>query len=305
MGATVLAHDTRVSNKRVVIKELVSENTDPAQLQEDIRNFEREVHTLATLDHPLVPTVTDSFSEGSHYFMVQEYAPGENLEDYIKRIDQPIAESKGLTYASQLLDILDYLEHQSPPVIHRDIKPANIIINIRDARVRLVDFGIARQEVTVRTETTTDTKCKQTTAMGTQGYAPPEQYQGNADTRSDLYALGATLHHILTNRDPRNYQLFVYPPVRTLNDNLTPDIERILERALKTNVNERYQSAIEMQQDIDRILEKHFAISKSTWLQQMPLSISSPGVLNNTLQPPKRTMNLFQRITKPFNKRER
>jgi hypothetical protein len=76
MGAAVLAHDTRVSNKRLVIKELISDGADPAQRQEDVRNFEREVETLANLDHPLIPTVTDSFQEGSRYYMVQEYAPG-------------------------------------------------------------------------------------------------------------------------------------------------------------------------------------------------------------------------------------
>jgi serine/threonine protein kinase len=256
MGAAVLARDTRVSNKRVVIKELVSENTDPKQHQEDVHNFEREVETLATLDHPLIPTVTDSFQEGSHYFMVQEYAAGENLEDRMERVNQPMAEREALTYASQVLDILDYLEQQSPPIVHRDIKPANIIIGAKDKRARLVDFGIARTAVAAP-----GAKRKQTTALGTPGYAPPEQYQGNADSRSDLYALAATLHHILTNRDPRNYPPFVYPAVRTLNSKLTPDIERVLDRALKINANERYQSAAAMKQDIDEILGKRFASS--------------------------------------------
>ncbi|HLG78032.1 MAG TPA: serine/threonine-protein kinase, partial [Ktedonobacteraceae bacterium] len=256
MGAAVLARDTRVSNKRVVIKELVSENTDPQQHQEDVHNFEREVETLAALDHPLIPTVTDSFQEGSHYFMVQEYAAGENLEDRMERVNQPMAEREALTYASQVLDILDYLEQQSPPIVHRDIKPANIIIGAKDKRAHLVDFGIARSAVAAP-----GAKRKQTTALGTPGYAPPEQYQGNADARSDLYALAATLHHILTNRDPRNYPPFVYPPVRTLNPKLTPDIERVLERALKINANERYQNAAAMKHDIDEILEKRFASS--------------------------------------------
>jgi serine/threonine protein kinase len=256
MGAAVLARDTRVSNKRVVIKELVSENTDPKQHQEDVHNFEREVETLANLDHPLIPTVTDSFQEDSHYFMVQEYAAGENLEDRMERVNQPMAEHEALTYASQVLDILEYLEQQSPPIVHRDIKPANIIIGAKDKRAHLVDFGIARSAVAAP-----GAKRKQTTALGTPGYAPPEQYQGNADARSDLYALAATLHHILTNRDPRNYPPFVYPPVRTLNSKLTPDIERVLERALKINANERYQNAAAMKHDIDEILAMRFASS--------------------------------------------
>src|SRR5438034_1037005 len=116
MGAAVLAKDTRVSNKRVVIKELISDNSDPTQRQEDVRNFEREVEMLANLDHPLVPTVTDSFQEGSHYFMVQEYAPGENLEAHMEHTKQAMPEQEALSYASQVLDILDYLAQQKPPV---------------------------------------------------------------------------------------------------------------------------------------------------------------------------------------------
>jgi serine/threonine protein kinase/ABC-type branched-subunit amino acid transport system substrate-binding protein len=255
MGAAVLARDTRVSNKRVVIKELVSDTTDPKQHQEDVRNFEREVDTLAQLDHPLIPTVTDSFQEGSHYFMVQEYAAGETLEARMERTHQPMDEKEALTYASQVLDILDYLEEQNPPIVHRDIKPANIIVSDRDKRARLVDFGIARAQANK------SAKRKQTSALGTPGYAPPEQYQGNADQRSDLYALAATLHHILTNRDPRDYPPFVYPPVRSLNPKLSPDIERVLDRALKINANERYQNAEAMKQDIDAILASRFSSS--------------------------------------------
>src|SRR5215467_1354389 len=92
MGAAVLANDTRVASKPVVIKELISDNTDPTELNEDVRNLEREVETLAYIDHPLVPTVTDHFQEGSHYFMVQEYADGETLEDRLDRTHQPLPE---------------------------------------------------------------------------------------------------------------------------------------------------------------------------------------------------------------------
>lgn len=211
MGAAVLVRDTRVSNKKMVIKELISDNSDPVQRQDDVRNFEREVETLANLDHPLIPTVTDSFQEASRYYMVQEYAAGENLEDYMERLKKPMPELEALTYATQVLDILNYLSEQTPPIVHRDIKPANIIVSAKDHRARLVDFGIARADVAK------NAKHKQTSALGTPGYAPPEQYQGNADARSDLYALAATLHHVVTNRDPRDYPPFNYPPVRTLN----------------------------------------------------------------------------------------
>src|SRR5438552_10884918 len=180
--------------------------------------------------------------------MVQEYVPGENLEERMERVNQPMPEQEALTYASQILDILDYLEQQKPPIVHRDIKPANIIISSRNKRAYLVDFGIARADVAK------SAKRKQTSALGTPGYAPPEQYQGNADPRSDLYALAATLHHLLTNRDPRNHPPFTYPPARTLNPQLSPDIERVLTRALNNDINQRYQSAAALKRDIADIM---------------------------------------------------
>ena len=108
MGAALLATDMRVAGKPVVIKELISDSTDPVKRQEDVRNFEREVETLAFLDHALVPNVTDHFQEGTLYFMVQEYVEGENLEDRMDHLVQPMGEQDALNYASQVLDILDY-----------------------------------------------------------------------------------------------------------------------------------------------------------------------------------------------------
>src|SRR5437773_3838729 len=238
MGTALLATDKRTDNKLVVIKELVSDNSDPAKYQEDVRNFKREVATLAHLDHPLISYVTDSFEEDSRYYMVQKYIEGENLEERMDRVNQPMKERDVLGLASEVLDILDYLAQQTPPIVHRDIKPANIIIGAKDKRARLVDFGIARAD-----EAKKAAQKKQTSALGTPGYAPPEQYQGNADARSDLYALAATLHHLVTNRDPRDYPPFAYPPVRALNPRLSPETERVLDHALKADITQRYQSA--------------------------------------------------------------
>jgi eukaryotic-like serine/threonine-protein kinase len=282
MGAAVLANDMRVAGKPVVIKELISDNTDPTQLNEDVKNFEREVETLAYIDHPLVPTVTDHFQEGSHYFMVQEFVDGENLEDRLDRTGQPLPEQDALTYASQVLDILDYLEQQKPPIVHRDIKPANIIIGSKDKRAHLVDFGIARAD------TARNVKRKQTSALGTPGYAPPEQYQGNADPRSDLYALAATLHHLLTNRDPRNEPPFAYPPVRALNPRLSPETERVLDHALKVDINQRYQSAAAMKQDIDEILQNRYATSAGTGSYSFSGPIVTPGAASTIARQPVR-----------------
>ncbi len=258
MGTALLAQDMRLDSKLVVIKELLSEQTDPQKKQEEVRNFKREVSTLAHIDHPLVPNVTDHFQEGIRYFMVQEYVEGENLEQRLERTKQPMWERDALVCASEVLDILEYLAQQTPPIVHRDIKPANIIIGAKDKRAHLVDFGIARADETKNAQR------KQTAALGTPGYAPPEQYQGNADPRADLYALAATLHHVLTNRDPRNFPPFIYPPLRTLNAQVSPDTERILSRELVNDINQRYQSAIAMKQDIDTVLQNRFGMSGNT-----------------------------------------
>ncbi|MBA2681920.1 MAG: ABC transporter substrate-binding protein [Ktedonobacteraceae bacterium] len=271
MGAAVLARDTRISDKPVVIKELVSDGNNAAQRQEDVLNFKREVKTLANLRHPLIPTVTDSFQEGSRYYMVQEYAPGENLEDHMEHLNKPMPEEEALTYISQVLHILDYLGRQTPPVVHRDIKPANIIISSSDHSARLVDFGIARA----------DEAKKQTIALGTPGYAPPEQYQGNADGRSDLYALAATLHHLVTNRDPRNYPPFNYPRASSINPQVSPKLEKVLEHALAIDVKQRYQTAAEMKHDIDDILHPPGLINNS----------SGSGTSGGPNSPPPRRQN--------------
>lgn len=268
MGAALLATDIRLDSKNVVIKELISDNTDPSKLQEDVRNFKREVATLAHIEHPLVPAVTDHFQEGTRYFMVQEYVEGENLEERMDRVNQPLKEKEALEYTAEVLDILDYLTQQTPPIVHRDIKPANIIIGVKDKKAHLVDFGIARADAA------RNAKRKQTSALGTPGYAPPEQYQGNADPRSDLYALGATLHHLLTNRDPRNHPPFTYPPVRTLNQALSPEVEKVISRAVNNDINQRYQSAAAMKRDIDEILFRRFGVSGS--MSSYTLGTSGP-----------------------------
>jgi serine/threonine protein kinase len=284
MGAALLATDKRLDSKLVVIKELIADSNDPAKMREDELNFKREVVTLAHLDHPLIPNVTDNFDENGRFFMVQEYVEGENLEARLDRLNAPMNEREVLICASEILDVLDYLSQQTPPIVHRDIKPANIIISSKDKKAHLVDFGIARADVA------RNAKRKQTSALGTPGYAPPEQYQGNADPRSDLYALGATLHHLLTNRDPRGYQPFNYPPVRTFNPQLSPEIESVLTRALHNDITQRYQSASAMKSDIDQILYKRFGISSGTLSGYTPsgtmAALTLPGSGSSPLNTP-------------------
>ncbi|HEY0755551.1 MAG TPA: serine/threonine-protein kinase [Ktedonobacteraceae bacterium] len=248
MGSVLLAKDTRLADKLTVVKVLNADSSDTEKLHEDVRNFKREAETLAHLNHPLIPDVTDHFEEGSRYYMVMDYVDGENLEHWLERTRQPMTEEDVLRYALEVLDILEYLSRQQPAIVHRDIKPANIIIGAQDKHAHLVDFGIARAK------TTLNGQMRKTTALGTPGYAPPEQYQGYADPRSDLYALAATIHHLITNRDPGDNAPFQFPPVRTLNPRVSPQLERILSKALKTAANERYQTPQEMRRDLEALV---------------------------------------------------
>lgn len=248
MGSVLLAKDTRLADKLMVVKVLNADSSNTEKLQEDVLNFKREAETLAHLDHPLIPDVTDHFEEGSRYYMVMDYVEGENLEHWLDRNHHPMPEDEVLRYALEVLDILEYLSRQRPAIVHRDIKPANIIIGAKDKHAHLVDFGIAR------TNTMVNGKMRKTTALGTPGYAPPEQYQGYADPRSDLFALAATIHHLITNRDPGDNAPFQFPPARTLNPHVSPELERILVKALETSASERYQTPQEMRRDLEALL---------------------------------------------------
>lgn len=248
MGSVMLAKDTRLADKLTVVKVLNAESSDTEKLHEDVLNFKREAETLAHLTHPLIPDVTDHFEEDRRYYMVMSYVEGENLEHWLERTHQPMKEEDALRFALEVLDILEYLSRQQPAIVHRDIKPANIIIGAKDQHAHLVDFGIARANITVGGQR------RKTTALGTPGYAPPEQYQGYADPRSDLYALAATLHHLVTNRDPGEYAPFQFPPARSLNPHLSPQLEQILLKALKPNASERYQTPLEMRHDLESLV---------------------------------------------------
>src|SRR5205823_5873910 len=139
-----------------------------------------------------------------------------------------------MPWISQVLSALDYMGSQNPQIIHRDIKPANIIVDTVN-RAWLVDFGVASQRFRPGSTGALQVGQAQSTPLGTPGYAPPEQFAGNETVLSDLYALGATMHHLLTGRDPRQFidpkQLWVYPPPRQLNPRLSERTARIVQRA--------------------------------------------------------------------------
>jgi len=244
MGAVYLAQDMRLSNKLVAVKEMIPDpNVSPAEQAQAQQQFQLEASMLASLDHPNLPRVSDYFTERGKHYLVMDYVDGETLEDILSRTPGFLPESQVLDWATQLCDVLSYLHSRQPPVIFRDLKPCNIMVN-RSGTVKLIDFGIARL---FKPGKHTDTL-----RMGTMGYAPPEQYAGHGqtDARSDIYSLGATLHHLLTKRDPTQHPPFTFDtaPPRSLNLAVSPHVEAAIMRAVAYDRSHRFQSASEMKQ---------------------------------------------------------
>src|SRR5271163_4060443 len=221
MGMVYLAHDQRLSNRPCAIKEMVDHFIDPQQRIEANDYFAREADTLAQLKHPAIPAISDRFDDQNRHYLVMEYVEGRNLEEEIAVRGGPLPEGLVIDIARQLCDVLGYLHGLIPPVVYRDMKPSNVMLTEK-GRVVLVDFGIARLFKAAR----------KGTMIGTLGFAPPEQYQGIADPRSDIYSLGATLHYIVTGRDPEKFPPFSFPPVRELRPDVSSNLAGAIDRAL-------------------------------------------------------------------------
>ena len=242
MGAVYLAQDMRLANKPVAVKEMMPDpSASPTEQAQAQQQFQWEASTLASLDHTNLPRVSDYFTEGGKHYLVMDYVDGETLEDILNRTPGFLLEGQVLNWACQLCDVLTYLHSRQPSVIFRDLKPGNIMVD-RSGAVKLIDFGIARL---FKPGKTTDTL-----KMGTMGYAPPEQHagKGQTDTRSDIYSLGATLHHLLTKRDPTQHPPFSFntAPPRSLNPAVSPHVESAIMKALAHDRVHRFRTTSEM-----------------------------------------------------------
>ena len=239
MSIVYLATD-RVQGRQVAIKELrLPDGATAAEVAEAEGWFARESYLLSTLRHPLIPQFYSVFREQDRSYIVQEYVESESLEELLSRyrsVDAQVLCGWGVA----LCELLSYLHTLPAPVVFRDLKPANILLRGTDKRLVVVDFGIARPFVAGQVGT----------VVGTPGYAPPEQYQGLATPQSDLYALGATLHRLLTGHDPEAHAEagggFGIPPAESLNSRIPPALAAVLARALELAPAARYASAAEM-----------------------------------------------------------
>lgn len=237
-GAVYLVRDQRFKEKYWAVKEIsVSGFRNVDERQQAFQAFEAEANMLASLNHPNLPKVPDNFEDNNKKYLVMDFVEGATLETALANHSGPLPEDRVLAWASQLCDVLTYLHTQEPPIIFRDLKPANIMVQA-DGMIKLIDFGIARL---FKSEKSTDT-----VALGTPGYAPPEQYgQRQTDARSDVYALGATLHHLLTGRSPSDSS-FQFRPIREFNSSVSLHVQAAVGKALNMDPSQRWQTIREM-----------------------------------------------------------
>jgi serine/threonine protein kinase len=232
MGAVYKAQDLK---RRTVcaIKEMSLSMVPPEDREKAVHNFKTEAQMLSSLKHPNLPSVAGYFAEGMRHFLVMEYIEGLTLDEYLLRNDAPFSEGRVLGWARQLCNVLTYLHSQQPPIIFRDMKPGNIML-MRDGRVKLIDFGIARF---FRYMGAQDTQL-----LGTPGYAPPEQYgKAQTDKRSDIYSLAMTLFQLMTNT--LSEKGFGLNDVHTLYPFISLHVARALEKATSLAPEDRFQSA--------------------------------------------------------------
>lgn len=237
-GAVYLAEDTIMQRRLCVLKE--SFDSTP----EGRKQFEIEAATLSTLNHPHLVRVTDNFIDNQRAYMVMEYVEGEDLEDILRRSPGGLPEQQVLEWMDQILDAVAYCHGFTPKVVHRDIKPGNIRIRKSDGKAVLVDFGIAKIGGKA-------TKTQRAAQGVTPGYSPLEQYGTGTDTYSDVYALGATMYHLLTGQIPPEAVDIAYAgarlkPPRELNPSISPQTEQVILTAMQIRPQSRYPTAREM-----------------------------------------------------------
>jgi serine/threonine protein kinase len=239
-GAVYKAWDLNLETHRAI-----KENLDTSDVAQ--RQFKREAQILDKLVHPNLPRVIDHFiipNQGQ--YLVMDFVEGDDLEQMLESAGGPLPEAQVLPWIMQVCEALSYLHDQNPPVIHRDIKPANIKITPQGVAM-MVDFGIAKIY---------DSKVSTTVGARavTPGYSPPEQYgMGTTDARSDVYALGATLFHLLTGVKPPasvdivSLGVSVLPPVRQVNPAISSAVSAAIEQAMQVGRTARFGSVAEFQ----------------------------------------------------------
>ncbi|MBX5449090.1 MAG: protein kinase [Thermogemmatispora sp.] len=248
MGAVYRAIDLRFE-RPCAVKEMLDDFQSEVERSQAVEWFKREATLLLDLNHPCIPRVRDFFVEEGRHYLVMDFIEGRTLAKVLEEEGnvmgvngaRGVPEARARSWAQQICNVLSYLHRQNPPIIFRDLKPSNIMVTDQD-EIKLIDFGIAR----------TFQSQRQATIIMTIGYAPPEQLHGMPEPRSDIYALGATLHRLLTHHDAANNRptIFSFPPVRSLRPDVSPEFEQVIMKALSPSVEQRWSSAEEMERAI-------------------------------------------------------
>ena len=250
MSVIYLAMDRRL-NKQWAVKE-IHKNAKSREGQMAVKSLLAEANLMKRLDHPALPRIVDIIESGQKIYIVMDYIEGESLDRLLREYG-PQPQELVLDWAKQICDVLAYLHGQKPPVIYRDMKPANIILR-PEGNIKVIDFGIARE---YKEESHADT-----TTLGTRGYAPPEQHGGRqTDARSDIYALGMTMHHLLTGQYP-GAEDYVYAPVRTWKPELSGGLEHIIDKCTALDPKDRYQSCHELLYALEHYEEEEDSYKK-------------------------------------------
>jgi serine/threonine-protein kinase len=247
-GAVYKAIDERFRSKPVVaLKEMSDFQLNPDEKTKALQNFHNEADLLVQLKHPNLPKVSDVFEEDGKAYLVMEFIEGKTLAKIQEEQNDPLDEHLVMSWALKLCAVLHYLHTQPQPIIFRDMKPTNVMVTA-EGEIKLIDFGIAR----VFKATIT----KDTTLLGSHGYAPLEQYgRGQSDARSDIYALGATLYELLTKELPadspsRRANPSIFSRPRQLNPNISPAVEAIVLKAMAEEPQNRYPTVADMFNEI-------------------------------------------------------
>lgn len=275
MGAVYRAIDKRF-NRPCAVKEMLDNFDSDSERQQAVEWFEREATLLLDLNHPCIPRVRDFFMEGGRHYLVMDFIEGMTLAGVMEKEGtvmgvngaRGVPEARARNWARQVCSVLSYLHSQQPPIIFRDLKPSNIMVTSRD-EVKLIDFGIARTFQTQR----------QSTIIMTVGYAPPEQVYGMPEPRSDLYALGATIHRLLTSHDAANNKphIFSFPPIRSLRPDISPAFEQVIMKALAGNPEQRWPNSAEMERAIINLPP----ITVNPPVSQVAATMAAPPSISN------------------------
>lgn len=241
-GSVFLATDNRLGNRQVAIKYFATAHMRPDEAAASAKLFQSEAHLLANLSHPNLTPVLDYFEVPDGWVLVMAYVPGDSLAALQKRLNGPFGEQQVIEWAIELCNVLEYLHRQKPPLIFRDLKPSNIM-RTPDGKLMLIDFGIVRSFK--------EGQHQDTVQMGTPGYAPPEQYGGQTEPRSDLYSLGVTMYVLLTGERPTGG--FTLPSVRERSPFVSVSLDRLIQHMTALRPQERPDSTGAVRAELERI----------------------------------------------------